>query len=138
MWDKLVDLFAQSGLSIKIIDKTSGLITSGEYEIPAGYENKSGEINDLNAYIVIPIRKNIATGKFEPITGIATGPYAVHTLANPVYGEWNVRIKKSDTGGTVVNINLVNLHYFAGNAKLRLIGYKSTGVFEKKIFDIIK
>src|SRR4051812_15137072 len=55
-WDKIIDFFAQNGLSIKIIDKSSGLIISDHTAVPATYENKLGALMKRDAWIVLPKR----------------------------------------------------------------------------------
>lgn len=127
VWDKLIDLFAQTGLSIKIIDRSSGLIISERAALSWTHEDKKGNLRNPNAYIVLPklidINQNVV-----PI--------------NNLTGEWNVRIKDDNSGGTTINVNMVNL-------QKTMYGYKtapypvaatgvSTGVFEKIIFEFIK
>src|SRR5689334_10194727 len=55
-WDKIIDFFAQNGLSIKIIDKSSGLIISDNTAVPASYETKLGIPEKKDAWIVVPKR----------------------------------------------------------------------------------
>ena len=83
VWDNLVDLFAQKGLSIKIIDKSSGLITSDRSILKTTIEKKDGSLQNPEAFIVLP-------QIYEP------GPNRYVPLANgsDVVGEWNVRIKE--------------------------------------------
>ena len=44
VWEKLVDVFAQKGLSIKIIDRSSGLIVSDRSLLTATVENNDGSL----------------------------------------------------------------------------------------------
>ncbi|MEP7373199.1 MAG: hypothetical protein ABI675_07375 [Chitinophagaceae bacterium] len=46
VWDNLIDFFAKNGISIRIIDRSSGLITSGETRAPITRENSKGELID--------------------------------------------------------------------------------------------
>ena len=46
-WDRLVDIFAQKGLSIKIIDRSSGLIISTKSELTTPHWRKGvGRANE--------------------------------------------------------------------------------------------
>jgi hypothetical protein len=54
-----------------------------------------------------------------------------------VYGDWNIRIKENETGGTLINVNLVNIKSQDLATDL-YASSKSTGVFEKTISDQIK
>ena len=51
VWDNLVDVFAQKGLSIKIIDRSSGLIISGKAILSATMEDKNGKPKNPEAFI---------------------------------------------------------------------------------------
>ncbi len=87
VWSNLIDVFAQKGLSIKIIDKNSGLIVSERIEFPATIEDKNGNLKDPNAYIVVPKYRSKMDGKFYPINSFRDDYLGVN-------GEWNVRVKK--------------------------------------------
>ena len=130
-WDKLIDLFAQNGLSIKVIDRSSGLIVSERGLLPSTIELDPGKPKNPAAYAVSP-----------KVT------YA--TRDKPLYyeltGEWNVRLKKSETG-TVISINMGNVEgkYVVYEVHSRAVVYtklcpscKSTGVFEDMIADVVK
>jgi hypothetical protein len=128
VWSNIIDLFSQKGISIKIIDKSSGLIISTQSEIFATFENKKGEPINPSAFVVVE-RNNIEEqeGRKAPLY--------------PVLGEWNIRIK-NDSGRTSINVNIVNI------TSERQLGYgrvekfdphaHTTGVFEKLIFEKIK
>lgn len=131
VWDKIIDLFAQKGLPIKIIDRSSGLIISDRSLFPITIEKKDGSLKDSTAYFVIPKMKNQGSGKYEP-------------AFNDVSGEWNIRIKEDPAGGTSININIVNMKYayLYYNSKVPqdkpLPSYKSTGVFENMVTEQIQ
>lgn len=132
VWDNLIDIFAQKGLSIKIIDKSSGLITSDRSLLSTTIEKKDGSLENPEAYIVVPQIYMPGPMKYTPITN-----------SSDVVGEWNVRIKEVN-GETLINVNIVNVQYsyYDSSTKLtkqaNLTNYKSTGVFEKFITDLIK
>jgi hypothetical protein len=139
-WDKLVDIFAQKGLTIKIIDKSSGLIISSNSRMPATPEDSKGNPKNPNAYIVVPSVKS--NNQIKPISGSNQGPYTSKSkvIYYPVYGEWNVRIKPNGNGSTI-NVNITNVTYEVPGATNRytsLRDYRSTGVFEKELADLIK
>lgn len=130
VWDKLVDFFAQSGYSIKIIDKSSGLIVANRTIIPATYENRKGQIIYDTALVVLT-----HTSVQEEYSNILKHP-------NTITGDWNVRIKSME-GKTSININLVNLQ----QETLATYGYSiswasvnghTTGRFEKSLYETIK
>lgn len=129
VWDKIIDLFAQKGLPIKIIDRSSGLIISEPSKLTWTYEDNNGKPYEPNSYVVIQ-KVSYSNMKKGGLTAIVTG-------------EWNIRIK-AEAEKTRVNINLVNIkRELAGiqNSSIPLTVGKeavSTGVFEKIIFDLIK
>lgn len=129
-WSKLIDLFAQKGLSIKIIDKSSGLITSEKTSFLSSYtyENEQIKPNNPNAFIILA--KVSYGGRV----------YAPTTLT----GEWNVRIKQAE-GKTIINVNLVNIIalFEAPSSKYSRgetveMHAKSTGVFERLIAEQLR
>jgi len=137
VWDNLIDVFAQKGLSIKIIDKSSGLIVSERKSLSFTVEDKNGKIQNASAFVVMPRMTN--QGFNAPIM-----PYNV-------YGEWNVRIKP-DGNGTSININLLNFSADYGDPKSETALYyqkfkwkyhgsldgQTTGVFENYLAAAIK
>lgn len=145
VWDKLIDLFAQRGISIKLIDRSSGLIVSDKTVLQATIEDKNGSLVEPRALIVVPKYKDGSTGRYLPITGSISGPYATKVDANPVYGDWNVRIKKTDTGCTI-NVNIVNVFFYervnvgySAIEQARTVSkYQTTGIFENDIANFIK
>ena len=128
VWDNIIDLFSQKGLSIKIIDRSSGLIIGSQSLLPASYENKNGELYFKEAYLVVQ-KNNMESenGRKKPRFDIS--------------GEWNIRIK-NDNGKTSININIVNIvalvpRYGGGTDPIDPHA-RTTGIFEKLIFDTIK
>lgn len=129
VWDKLIDLFAQNGLSIKIIDRSSGLITSEAARLSWSNETKNGELVNKDAIVAVPQKIfNGKTVKYDVITG-----------------EWNVRIKAGIKDSTIINVNIVNIketYYSIDNKSFPIITNlptaRSTGVFERTIVNAIK
>jgi len=124
VWDKIIDFFAQNGLSIKVIDRSSGLIVSDRSKLDWSYEDVKGNIKNPNAWVVV-----------QRVTSPMNSPAPI--LPIYVYGDWNIRIKENETGGTLINVNLVNIKSQDLATDL-YASSKSTGVFEKTISDQIK
>lgn len=131
VWSNIIDLFAQKGLSIKVIDKSSGLITSEKTSFlnNYSYESSSGTPENPNAWIVIS--KQSYGG----------------TVLNPqkLSGEWNVRIKSSGDNQTRININVTNIEgtYYAAQTQYTPVmnltyDGRTTGKFEQMIAEYVK
>jgi hypothetical protein len=128
VWSNIIDFFAKNGISIKIIDKSSGLITSDVTAFTWTYEKVKGGLENSNAWVVI-----------EKIVD----PESMKTLSPyQITGEWNIRVKDAPGGKTLININLVNPRYstLAGRIPTSFNPgtLQSTGKFENWIFDTIK
>lgn len=142
VWDKLVDFFAQKGYSISLLDKASGIIISGNHRFDATIEKKEGGLEDPEAFIVVPKTSSINSLQLVAVSGGQYDSKKKISVTYPVYGEMNVRIKKTNSG-TSINTNIVNVYYESiGSNKIivknRLNGYRSTGILEKFIADQIK
>lgn len=135
VWDKLIDLFAQKGLGIKLIDKSSGLIVAHNSLVPVTRENEKGQLVDPTAWVV-------STSIYEP----GSRKYYYPTTASV---EWNVRIKDLGNNTTSINVNMVNILantvvtqinpvFVSGTSTSVNTAAVSTGVFEKIIADLIK
>ena len=128
VWDNIIEFFAKNGISIRIIDRSSGLIVSGETELTWSFENKKGELENKDAWVAI-------YRLYDPGSRQTYKPYLVT-------GEWNIRIKEQNNK-TLININLVNPTYtrvMTSPVKTTFQkGYvQSTGVFEKWVYEKIK
>jgi hypothetical protein len=53
VWDKIVDFFAKNGLSIKLIDRSSGLIVSDATKLTYTHENAKGDVLNPLAWVVL-------------------------------------------------------------------------------------
>ena len=150
VWDKLIDLFAQRGLPIKIIDRSSGLIVSDKSILKTTIEENNGQLQDNSAWIVVTKKLDAGLNRTVPITGTTSGAYSKQMVPRDVTGEWNVRVKKSENGSTVINVNIVNVTFsdyvatglgtpgYYKDLPLNASFYKSTGTFERLITDLIK
>lgn len=135
VWDKLIDLFAQVGIGIKLIDKSSGLIVANSTTVGVTYEDKNENLADPTAWIV-------SSKIYEP----GAKKYFYPKTASV---EWNVRIKKADGGGTNINVNITAINSQTSvtqvgpivavpTVSLMSTQSYSTGVFEKKLSDYLK
>jgi len=127
VWSKVIDIFAQKGLAINVIDKSSGLIGSNEYSFGNSmtYEMENGMPNDTTAWVIV--------NKYTSTLGNII-------LPNTIKGSFNVRVKE-EGNKTAININLVNLTawYLHPSGSLQIpYEIKSTGKFEQSISDLLK
>lgn len=122
VWEKLVDYMATKGFNIKIIDKQSGLVVSEDYSFSNNqtHADKNGNLLDSSAYVIVRDGKP----------------------AENILGQANIRIKDGINGGSIINVNIVNLrassvrYVYNGmyNSKKEVITYApvaSSQVFEK-------
>lgn len=139
VWDKVIDFFAQKGLPIKLVDRSSGLIISEKTALIASYEDMKGFPIKKDAWVVIP----------KMIDPNSRKPFPLH----PIAGEWNIRVKELPDKRTLINVNLVNLSQTENilvssglkkgtvsqeKAMTRQLDYMSTGNFEKMIAEYIQ
>lgn len=133
VWDNIIDYFAQKGIPIRIIDRSSGLIISDKASLSWSFEDKNGALKSPHAYVVLQtILDKMHEKPFIPAS---------------VTGEWNVRIKNAD-GKTTVNVNLYNIEATYGSYYYSVYTHsmitpvkvdgKTTGVFEQTIYDAVK
>lgn len=133
VWDNVIDYFAQNGIPIKIIDKSSGLIVSDKAKLSWSFEDKNGQIFSKTAFVVLDKIIDKMSGK----------PF----VPESVTGEWNLRIK-TDGGRTLINVNLFNIqatygkYYYSSYSHTVIepvnIEGRTTGVFEHKFEDMVK
>lgn len=125
VWDNVIDLFAESGITITNMEKASGLIVANGIEFNDHYtvEDKKDKRYNPNAYFVIP------NGKFDTAK---------------VSANFNVRVRQNDDNTVTVSINLPNLtattykrDIWLGVPTIKNVDVASTGVFEQMLFDVI-
>jgi hypothetical protein len=137
VWSRIIDVFASKGFSIKIIDKSSGLIVTEKYSFSNSYTNEKLE----------------GTGLFDPTKWVVVQAVMDNNTGNllspeKITGEWNVRVKSlgEDISKTSVTVNITNLTatvtmpQYSKTAALitRDLQCYSTGVFEKTFAEMIK
>lgn len=136
VWSRAIDILAETGASIKIIDKSSGIIISEKYSFinSYSYENPGGSLINPNALVVLSELKDAFGKTINP---------------NEIFGEFNIRIKSTDSG-TLINVNIVNLnakhtYYSSNGSKIErhwqengMLTIKSTGLFERRLIGKLK
>jgi len=128
VWDNIIDFFAQKGISIAVIDRTSGLIVSSQSGIIGTTENSKGQLRYKEAFFVLQSSNamNDNSDFYKKINMTA---------------KWNIRIKKIDSG-TSININLTDAErtILLGNGAKQATAAlgRTTGVFENLVYNDIK
>lgn len=129
-WSKVVDIFAERGISIKLIDKSSGIIVSAPTRLSTTYELKKGGLKDPDAFIVVPVI-------YDPNAGKRGTYYQTDSYR----GEVTVRIKDETSKCTVI----VNIGDVTGQKIMKgkpengtVTTFKSTGKFEDAFFELLR
>lgn len=128
VWSKAIDYFSERGVSIQTVDKSSGLIASGNYSFKNSVtvESSDGGFLDNDKWIVCACPY------------LSTGVVVAPNVSN---GAFNLRIKQ-ENGKTLININFLpnefydNLVSGLGTFRVERQAF-STGVFEKKLAEYI-
>ena len=133
VWEKTVDYFAENGIPIKIIDKSSGLIISDKTKLSWTFEKKDGFVFNPKSFVVLHQIIDKMHGK----------PYSPTTVT----GEWNIRIKAIGNE-TSINVNLYNIeatygqYYYSSYSHSVIspvkVEGKTTGIFEKSFEEAVK
>ena len=142
VWSNIIDFFGQNGIGIRIIDKSSWIIISDAYNMPFSYEDSKGNLINPEAFLVA---RRIITGSGNRVRSFNGAPGSSNnnsTINNFVSAsaEWNI-ILKEQQGKAIININIVNPRYTPplGERTDFPSGHCfSTGVFEKKLSEILK
>lgn len=118
-WESVIDLIAETGISVKLIDKSSGLIIADALSFRGliTTEDNKGKIVDTAAYIV----REKTNNEFDPRLG-----------QKDAIATWNLRVKRDGDASSIVSINLHSIRI--EKAEVPLQG-RSTGNFEKWLID---
>lgn len=130
MWNKVVDVFTERNIPIKIIDKSSGLIVSDKISMGTTVENRNGVPVSDKAFIVVP-------GYYDPATRKNISAFPLDNYS----GSISVRVKTKENNVTVsVSISGVTAQsYMSGKMQNGdITNFKSTGKFEQSFFDLLK
>jgi len=131
IWSRLIQIFAQTDLSVRVSDKNAGLIISNPEKLTATYETKEGKVKDTSAFIVVNKVYTPNNNTIAPAQGYTT-----------LSGELDVRIKQ-DSGQLIISIALQHIEYTEMSIKKYLLQqlpfdtYKSTGIFETKFANFL-
>ena len=122
---RIVSYFDQHNMPIRSLDRKIGLIVSEDVPMTWTYEDKEGHLLKPESFVVIPHTVYSGSNKAIPPRNIV--------------GEWNIRIIDGK-----ISISLFNMQArFSTTDQTRAaLDYvrrdgKSTGVFEKRITDLI-
>lgn len=128
VWDNAIEVLATGGYPIKLLDKQSGLIVCERTTLIGSftYEDKKGEIEDPEAFIVLP-RLSGGGMKYVPPKNLS--------------GVLNILVRPLESG-TRINVNLNSFQIEVGlveeHSRESLIGMRSTGRLEDTIANLIK
>lgn len=132
VWDTTIDYFAQKGISISTIDRSSGLLIARKRFASDNWSyEEAGRPKNPIAFVVVSS------------CGYMVGYSSQDFHPDYIEGEWNVRIKQ-EGDRTLINVNLYNLVVQgkpniingAQYANPCLYQAKSTGVFEKGLAQV--
>ena len=118
-WESVIDLIAETGISVKLIDKSSGLIIADalSFQGMITTEDNKGKIVDPEASIV----RERTNNEFDPRLG-----------QKDAIATWNLRVKKDSDATSIISVNLHSIRI--EKTEVPLLG-KSTGNFEKWLID---
>ena len=127
VWSSVIDVLAQKGLEVKTIDKASGIVISEKTSFMGAFtiENSDGTLKEPKALIVVEPKKS----------GSGT-----MVLPEKIHGSWNIRVKESTPGNTMVSVNITGIEATTTivlaytSPVVWDFGGRSTGVFEKWFF----
>lgn len=119
VWESVIDLIAETGVSVKMIDKASGLIIAdvASFSGLLSFEEPKGDLANSKAHIVIERLNSDFPNSANKYDATAI---------------WNMRVKPIADNTTVVSVNLHSIR--VDKSPLPLRG-KSTGTFEKWLID---
>lgn len=134
VWERVIDFFADNSISIGVMEKESGLITSKETSFPITVEMTNGQFSDPSAFVLVQRMSDFK----EDGTGI-------RAMSN-----WNIRVKETEKGTELkINIGKINAEAYivaTRNGYGMPLSYEwrtfsgqaiSTGNFEKMIYEYV-
>jgi hypothetical protein len=123
VWSGLMAVLCDKGLSVKSMDKFSGVIFGDRYDFSSvsSAENDKGQLVNKGAFLVT---------EYVVFTG------TTYILPNFITADWNMRIFQHE-GKTALKVNVKNIVSKYQLAQTIIYNAKSTGNFEKMIADSI-
>jgi hypothetical protein len=128
VWSSVMDVLATKGLEVKTIDRASGIVISEKTSFKGlvTTENSDGTPKVPDAFIVV-----------EPKTSAG----GTILMPDKIVGSWNIRVKESGSGKTVVSITITGIEAsttIGGSVYSAPVIWefeaKSTGGFERWFF----
>lgn len=128
VWSKTVDFLTTKEVPIKLIDKSTGLITTENINLTNVHsvESEIGEPKRKDSYVVVGRVSNIQIYSYS------------------MKGAWTLRVTKVSDSKTLISLILSNASAFVrghvpfgGDNETVYIPISSTGVFENELFDFI-
>lgn len=123
VWSGLMAVLCDKGMSVKSMDKSSGVIFGDKYDFTnqSSAENAKGQLVNKDAFIV---------SQYVVFTGTN------YILPNQISADWNIRIFKAE-GKTALKVSVKNIVSKYTLSQSSIYDAKSTGNFEKLIADSI-
>lgn len=129
-WSRAIDIMAETGMQVKILDKSSGIIVSEPYKLTSTFEdiNHGNQLANANADVVC----------LKEYVGNNYLGYSVNATGN-----FNIRIK-TENNQTSITVNLTNIVSSRTTAQYTVnqqnipIDCVSTGVLERNILKMIE
>lgn len=124
VWSGLMAVLCDRGLSVKSMEKSSGVIFGDRYDFTSvsSAENSKGQLVTKDALIVT--QHVVFTGR-------------AYVLPDQITADWNIRVFTYE-GKTAMKINVKNIMSKSRLAQSVFYQAESTGNFEKFIADSIK
>lgn len=96
IWNKIIDFCSQNGLSIKVIDRSSGVIVFDKVGTSCTYEKNDSttELMNDNAWLVVPKQYQL-------------NAYPHILSPSSVSAEWNLRVKEVTNDSFLIEIYLI-------------------------------
>jgi hypothetical protein len=96
VWSSVIDVLATKGLEVKTIDKASGIVISEKTSFNGLFttENSDGTPKRIDAFFVV-----------EP----KTSPGGPIVIPDKLRGSWNIRVKESVPGKTLVSVTITGI-----------------------------
>ena len=123
VWTGLMAVLCDKGMSVKSMDKSSGVIFGDKYDFTnqSSAENEKGNLVTKDAFIV---------SQYVVFTGTN------YILPNQITADWNIRIFQHE-GKTAMKVNVKNIMSKYTLSQTVVYEAKTTGNFEKLIADSI-
>ncbi len=146
LWVKVINYLIDKRLDVNLTDKTTGSIVIKDVVLTYTTENQKSEFYNPNAALIVNEIKYQGKKFPEPAAGYGAYNTNKETYENPIYSYCLLKIKSSGAS-CQVQIEIYGLYYFKSlytssntdkKNRNNLIEFKSTGKFEKALFESIE